>query len=240
MPYFSNSVKFLFLLAFLAASTSLFAQEKEQVCNYSFSVPRQGRMLVRQSDVVMIERSYSLPKSGKTRGNIRLNEKWFFSCKKNKQRTSKIESLITDLQKKKEKIDRYGEILLSRNELRAVMLGRLRTHNYRKIQTLEVYFATRDFEYHFYILPTVASQYRYRNLNIFNVSEAATEQWLVSIRSEMRSLLQSGQFVGEVKAAITEKQYQRRLSILIAVLIFIMILAFFVGTWIYYRKYRQG
>ena len=85
----------------------------------------------------------------------------------------------------------------------AILLGRARLHKGRRIYSLEAYFATRNYEYHFYMLP------------LSRVSIERDKALYSKLTQEVKSLLSNGSFSKEVEKTITEAEFQNRLYLLI-------------------------
>ncbi len=194
-------------LFFLCGSSLWSIEELEELCHYRFSMPPNVRVTSQTPALIMAEKSY---KSIKGTPNLQ----WLFSCMENQNRTSQTSEILAKAKQNQESIHHYEKTQLSQG-IEAMILGRTRFRKGRRIHSLEAYFATRNYEYHFYVLP------------LSNISIEKDKNLYSRLTQEIKTLLSTSKFSKEVEKTITESEFQGRLYTLLGLASFIGIALLF-------------
>ncbi len=193
MRFFYRTLTLLSVAALLAGP--LRAQDSAgNICAFEF-VPAEGARLIQNDpELVVYERLYNFD----TRVAVPIQ--WIFTCTVNTKRTSQISEIRENARLRNEILHRF-ELMELTTGVDAAVFSRTRNYEGRRIKTLEAYFATRDIEYRFYILPAGSDGQSLNELAGISYEELA---------ADLRHLLRQGKFNGDVDATITEAEYRIR------------------------------
>lgn len=189
--------RILTLLVSALAAISLYAQNEAQpvnICAFRFA-PAAGSILIQNDpELLVYERLYNFD----TRAAVPIQ--WVFTCTLNTKRTSQISEIRENARLRGELLHRF-ELMELAPGVDAAVFSRTRNYEGRRIKTLETYFATRDVEYRFYVLPGGSGGQTLDELAGISYEELA---------ADLRFLLRHGNFQGPVDPTITEAEYRLR------------------------------
>ncbi len=193
-----KSVRLFFLLLTTAAMTHTSAAKSAPLdvslapCSIRFPIQGTAKVLRRGNNWALLKREY------KGKAGARL----IVRCKQNRHHTSLTSDLRAIARKRLHVLRYYQETKIDQS-IPAVYYLKSRVHRGRRIISIDAYFATREFEYHLNLLPdkkpdakTRPNQYKH-------------------LVGDMGAVLRDLRFTTQVKPAITEAAYRRRLNWLI-------------------------
>ena len=222
MPAFRFFFPFLsgILMAGVFPASAREPVERLTLCEFGFSAPPGTRVVERRNDMFLLEQNVS-DRSMNDRGFH-----WIIVCTPNVRRTNRIEELAEEARTQGGAI-RGLRVVLIDSGVRAAFFEKERIQKGRKIHSLNAYFATRDFEYNFAIIGREGG--------------AVIDGPLSAEKSrELEKTVMEGRFISAVVPAISEREYQRRFAVFIAVLFFLAVAIILISVgWFFRRRKRK-
>ena len=214
--FFPLSQKYFFVYIVCFASFSfLYAESK--FCQLDLQVPKGFRLASKNKNFIVLEKNYK-----------KLRTQWLLSCNENLRRTSKITEFTKKLKNSNEAIHAI-KMLKIQEGLEAILIERTRLYSGARLNFLESYFATRNYEYRLFVMS--------KNKNSLLSTDKSFKKKLYQ---DMEAILLKSSFSTKIKPAITEEKYQKRLSLFInLIVLFFILLALGLGFGIYSKKKKS-
>ncbi len=215
---FIINIFFNFLYSF-ASFQSLHAEE---LCFFQFNLPQ--RKLIKKLDYTNTT-LYALGSYSSKYFQSKFKVQWVFQCNTNLRRTSSMKDILDKVAKENGSINYQEKIMLHQPKssslipapvsIEVLLLSSVRMIKGHRIYNFQSYFATRDYEYRFFIIPQGEAQ--------FNLLKDFQEE----IKKEIKQVLKEGTFTKTVKSTISEEEYKMRLFFIVTVFILALLLGIY-------------
>ncbi|MCB1174814.1 MAG: hypothetical protein KDK39_14685 [Leptospiraceae bacterium] len=200
------------------------SNQQFQICNLQTGVPgargSQIRILQIESDLLLFEESFS------EAGN-KFSVQWLVTCHRNVNYTSRLDQILESAGQPGRSISKVQQITIPFG-LAGIRYQQITVKRGRKLITNRIYFASRQYEYYIHVIPVHPAELPAARLLLQSAA----------IDSRLQTFVQELHFQQPPQATITEQSYQRRLQVLIAIGIG-MVIASVLLIWLAYKRKQR-